>query len=186
MSNTTNLYFIAILLPDQLCTRVRAIQQYIAGKFHSRKSLRVIPHITLKAPFTFKRNRNGELLSWFSGLEIDVRPFEQELRNFGSFNNTKSPVIYIKPTATESLHKLQQQVIEQFSQAFPEQPINFSEKNFSPHVTVAYRDLQPAQFREAWKEFSQYDFTDQFSVQALQLLRHDGQKWNVVETFTIS
>lgn len=185
MVNMTNLYFIAIVLPGRVGEKVRAVQQYIAGKFESSRSLRVIPHITLKAPFVMDRLMHEKLVSWFAGLEIDVASFEQELNHFGAFENKKSPVIYIKPAATEGLYRLQNEIVTQFEIGFSDQFLSFTDKHFSPHVTVAYRDLKPDQFREAWKEFSQYDFTDKFNVLDFHLLQHDGKQWNIIETYAI-
>ena len=185
MANINNLYFIAIVLPGHVSEKVRAVQQYIAGKFESSKSLRVVPHITLKAPFTADSSMHDEILSWFRSLQIDVEPFQQELSNFGAFENKKSPVIYIRPAAVQQLCFLQNQIVMQFEYTFSGRFLSFTDKRFSPHITVAYRDLSPDQFREAWKEFSQYDFTDEFKVQDFQLLQHDGRQWNIIETYAI-
>jgi 2'-5' RNA ligase len=57
---------------------------------------------------------------------------------------------------------------------------------FVPHMTVAFRDLQPAQFRAAWPQFKARLFQGSFLASALTLLLHDGKRWQVFAEFSLS
>lgn len=182
---SNNLYFVAIVLPDDLQSEIVSIEQYIAEKYHSYRSLKIVPHITLKAPFTIEVKEHDIVLHWFSSLFLQISPFEVELRDFRCFPNSKSPVIYIHPLPNNTLHHLQLQVIHQFEINFVGIPIMHHEHQFKPHVTVAYRDLTLEQFVPAWQEFSLRTFSAVFTVSEIQLLQHDGLKWNTVAMHTL-
>src|SRR6476619_3234024 len=97
MSDRSNLYFIAIIPPDEICETVTIIKQDFADRFRSKKALKVVPHITLKAPFKFPASENIELLQLFALTPVLVHPFRQELKDFGCFANKRNPVIFIEP-----------------------------------------------------------------------------------------
>ena len=62
----TSLYFIAIIPPEEIATEITSFKQEMANIYNSKKALRVMPHITLKAPFTVVSNRDEEVLEWLS------------------------------------------------------------------------------------------------------------------------
>src|SRR5437867_2074942 len=97
MNQKANLYFIAIIPPEEIRETVTEIKQDFADRFKSSKARRVIPHITLKAPFKFPGEEHTSLLRWFASALISIHPFQQELKDFGCFNNKRNPVIFIEP-----------------------------------------------------------------------------------------
>ena len=130
-----NLYFLAIVLPEVLQRRIVAIEEYISENYNSHKSLRIIPHITLKAPFTMDAANHEMVKDWFAKLAIQTKNFDIELKNFGSFANRSHPVIYIDPLPSKNLTFLQTEIINQFVTAFPEVGAINHERHFWPHVT---------------------------------------------------
>ena len=181
-----NLYFIAIVLPEELAKQVVEVQRDIADRFQSRKALKVMPHITLKAPFPLLAADHDYLLQWFSNLTIKISSFDVDLRGFDSFRNPKHPVIYIKPVPNLDLMDLQKALIRQFYTAFNSSAASGTEASFKPHVTVAYRDLEPEAFNSAWPEFMTKPFSGSFLVSGFQLLQHDRRKWNVIATHNLT
>ena len=180
-----NLYFIAIVLPNELSRKVIQVQNEIAERFESSKALKVLPHITLKAPFGLPAFAHNHVLDWFSELLIDIQPFQLELENFGAFKNLKHPVIFIKPGANEALSILQKIIIQEFYRTFDDVEMNGTELIFKPHITVAYRDLQPEMFNKAWPEFKNREFSGLLHVNSFQLLKHDGKSWHIIQRFDL-
>lgn len=180
-----NLYFIAIVLPEELAKQVVEVQRDIADRLQSRKALEVMPHITLKAPFQLLAADHDNLVQWFSNLTIKISSFDIDLRGFDSFRNPRHPVIYIKPVPNPDLMDLQKALIRQFYTAFNNAVASGTEASFKPHVTVAYRDLEPEAFNSAWPEFMTKPFSGSFSVSGFQLLQHDRKKWNVIATYDL-
>jgi 2'-5' RNA ligase len=186
MNEPLNLYFIAVMLPESVDEEIIAFKNDMAQRFHSKKALRTASHITLKAPFKMPAAVHENMLQWFKEMNIAVAPFMQEIKDFGAFNNKRNPVIYVHPVMNESLQQLQKEVLQQFSGAFPKEVISKNEYTFSPHITIAYRDLQPQQFKEAWQEYKAKTYTTSFEVNAFQLLQHLNGKWNVVSSFLLN
>lgn len=175
------LYFIALIPNRELREKIIRIEIDFEKRFDSSKALKVYPHITLKAPFKCSAGGRIELVTWFSELVIHQRPFLINLKGYGSFDNKKSPVIFINPVVTKELLNMQKELMIGFNSIFPGyvQPVDLK---FTPHFTVAYRDLAPDKFEEAWKEYKDKSFNDVFEVNAIYLLEHDMKKWNVIAT----
>jgi 2'-5' RNA ligase len=52
---------------------------------------------------------------------------------------------------------------------------------FTPHVTVAFKDLEDAQFEKAWPEYETQEYKATFKVNNLYFLRHNGKSWEVLQ-----
>lgn len=175
------LYFIALIPPENICQDITIFKEEMALRFNSKHALRTVPHITLKAPFEVAAEKYEQVVDWFKYMSITIKPFQQELKDFGAFDNKRNPVIFIKPVINNSLKFLQQQVLQNFKTAFPFIPPASNETKFHPHITVAYRDLSYTNFSEAWKEYASKRFEASFEVKNFHLLQHDGKKWNVIQ-----
>ncbi|GGB84913.1 hypothetical protein GCM10007424_26210 [Flavobacterium suaedae] len=162
-----NLYFIALLPPFAVAEEINIFKHYIAQHYNSKRALRVMPHITLKAPFTLPVTEHKNVLTWFKNTTISPEPFTVSLKGFGAFINEKNPVIYIKPLLNNSLSLLQKDIILAFKEQYNDLKISYTEQNFSPHITIAYRDLDYTQFEKAWKEFKNKDYTNKFPVNSI-------------------
>lgn len=181
MNSKANLYFIAIIPPQEIREAITAIKQDFAERFKSSKALKVIPHITLKAPFKFPAEKHTELLRWFASTNVTTNSFQQELKDFGSFANKRNPVIFIEPVMNESLKTLQRNVLNHFINELGKEQVAQNEYKFNPHMTVVYRDLTYHQYKIAWEEYQSKKFEATFEVRSFHLLKHDGKKWESVK-----
>ena len=175
----TNLYFIAVIPFRDLRDKVNELKRDIAMRFYSARAQKVMPHITLKAPFHWPATSHATLLKWFDNLKLPEHTFTLALQGFGSFNNKNNPVIFIKPAANLPLILLQRELINSF-EALEPAVVRPTDKNFTPHMTIAYRDLTPANFEKAWEEYSHKEFEEQFEINAVHLLQHNGAQWNII------
>ncbi|WP_221390935.1 2'-5' RNA ligase family protein [Dyadobacter sp. NIV53] len=178
-----NLYFLAIIPPALICEEIISIQQYIATRFQSGAALKVIPHITLKAPFRFLSDQHENVIQWFDQMSINVVPFSLELKGFAAFENPKQPVIYVKPNFNPPLFDLQKQISHNFNTAFPDLALKNTELPFKPHLTIAYRDLKPQFFEEARKEFQTKNYEATFLITDFRLMQHDGKHWDSIRSY---
>jgi len=176
------LYFIAIVPPKEISDEITQIKDDFAKNYESGRALKVMPHITLKVPFKIFESDHKRLLSWFEKVQIPTENFEIKLNDFGSFPNPEHPVIYVRPLASEPLNLLQQTLIQDFYDNFPGVRKENTDRNFNPHMTVAYRDLKPTQFEKAWEIYQHKTYEANFQTENIQLLQHDGTKWNVILT----
>jgi len=185
MTRMLNRYLIAVIPPEEINEQIRKFQHDMAKRFQSSKALRNIPHITLKAPFQTVDEEHSHVLSWFDALQTDVPPFPVILNGFGSFSGSARPVIYVKPVTNPLLSKLQIQIIQAFSGTFPAIKVSHTEKVFSPHITIAYRDLTPEFYTNAWSEYADMPFNASFQVSSFHLMQHDGNGWNTISEYSL-
>lgn len=185
MAERQNLYFIAIIPSQEVCNEITAFKNDFANRFNSVKALKVVPHITLKAPFKLPAIEHAALLEWFQELYINLYPFTVEVKDFGAFHNSRSPVVFVNPVMNASLYSLQKELLKNFIAAYPDVFIPDLELKFLPHITIAYRDLQPQMFKTAWQEYSEKKYSASFEVVNFHLLQHDGKKWNIISTYPL-
>jgi 2'-5' RNA ligase len=174
----SSLYFVAIIPPDDICEQITAIKHDFKKRFNSKHALRLIPHITLKAPFSSADHQ--QVLDWFANIPIHTTPFEQRLNNFNCFANKRNPVIFIEPVLGEPLKELQKNIIQNFKRTFSSIPVSQNELKFHPHMTVGYRDLSHDNFQLAWSEYKHKTFSASFMVDNFCLLQHDRKQWDII------
>ncbi len=174
-----NLYFAAIIPPDAVSAEVTAFRNDFKNNYDCKAALKNMPHITLKAPFKTDAALHNDVLKWFYGLGAR-KSFNVQLCNFGSFDNPKNPVIYVHPVLNDDILQLQKVILNSFEAAFPKIPVHYFEHKFSPHMTVAYRDLAYAEYQKAWQIYSLKAYNATFTVNSIYLLQHNGAKWKVI------
>lgn len=169
-----NLYFIAILAPDDVSAEITAFKQDIADNFNSSKALRSMPHITLVPPFKLSAQQHEDLNRWFLNTPVSVSPFTINLNGFGSFNNSNNPVIYVKPEEVGELRILQKELVSSFKINYPEIK---AAQSFNPHMTIAYRDLSCENYEKAWPLYEDKTYKATFKTTEVWLLQHNGKSW---------
>ena len=120
-----------------------------------------------------------ELDSFLNLFAKSQSPFEVTLQGFGRFFEK---VIFIEVLPNQSLQVAHSGIADALRQfGIQESPAS---RPFRTHVTVAHRDLKPAEFRRAWKEFENKVFEARFEAGGISLLRHHPGGWEVVGTFS--
>ena len=185
MYEKENLYFIAIIPSQEIRDEITGFKKDFADRFESKKALKVIPHITLKAPFKLPAAELSKLQEWFRQLYINLETFEIELKDFGAFHNKNNPVVFVQPIMNLHLYSLQQEIIRSFRLFYPQVAVQDLEIKYKPHITVAYRDLDPERFRQAWKEYQVKKYTATFRVNDFHLLQHNGKEWKSISTYLL-
>lgn len=161
------MYFIAVYPPQEIIDEVKVFKEDLALNYNNSKALKNDAHITLFPPFERELSLENDIRTAFNKINTDISPFEIILNGFGSFPNTKNPVIFAKPEENAELTKLYVKVTKQFT---------FNKRSFHPHVTVGYRNLSWENYLKAWEIYKDKEFKTKFIVDKITLLRHDG-KW---------
>lgn len=175
---TNDLYFIAVVPPQEIQDRITELKHEVAKKFGSKHALNAPPHITLHMPFKWKDKRIGVLENVMHQINNELVDFEIELNDFDFF---EPRVVFVNVLENEALSKLQKTVVDSCRKNLKLDNANYKDRPFHPHVTIAFRDLKKAMFYEAREYFNQQVFSCKFKVDELSLLKHDGGKWNVVK-----
>ncbi len=174
------LYMFAIMPPPELASRIDNERKIFSENYKCHRALKPPVHITLFEPFKNEPGFEDEItgLQQWAGAQ---RPFSIELKNFNFFRNRNSPVVYIDVVKNEHLTRLHRSFLTELHQ-YLEMERNKSQ--YSPHITIGYRDVPPAIFPEIIKNYSKRPFSASFEVNTVYLWKHDTRNWQVVREFT--
>lgn len=171
-------FFIALLPPPEVQVIAHTIQQQFQEQYGSRAALRSPPHITLFPPFLWSDPGIQPLSTALSQFALSQIAPQIHLSGFGAF---PPRVIYIQVEPTASLIGLQAALVSDLGQTLA--LVQTQRHRFTPHLTVAFRDLKSEAFYQSWSEFQHRPLEATFTVPVLTLLRHDGQRWQIFQAF---
>lgn len=173
------LYFIAILPNTEISTEITDFKKYADTNFNSKHALRSPPHITVIPPFRAFYNEIEKISNTLSDFSKNQVPFDISLSNFNKFGQS---VIYIDVTENSDLQVLWKALSAMMKTDFGIEN-KFSDRPFVPHLTVAFRDLEPKIFPEAWNYFSNINYERSFETNSLVLLINEDKEWQIVQRF---
>ncbi|MBC7863043.1 MAG: 2'-5' RNA ligase family protein [Bacteroidia bacterium] len=169
-------YFIAIVPKDPLQEKIILLKKQVAETYHSEGALRSPAHITLHMPFELEGEKEKRFLNQFRNIGKGFTSFKVGLNNFGCF---EPRVIFVCVKPCETLTDLQKKTVQFMKVNFSVFNQSDDLRGFHPHITIAFRDLKKPLFYEAWKEFAQKEFQEEFNCNSVSLLKHDGKNWMV-------
>lgn len=173
-----NLYFIAVVPPEDIQEKITDFKHTIAEKFGSRHALNAPPHITLHMPFKWKWKKIEKLNETIGEINSEIHAFSVELNGFGFF---EPRVVFVNVVENEKLNSLQELVVDRGRKKLKLDNGNYKNQVFHPHVTIGFRDLKKRMFYEAKEYFEGKDEKFQFKVERVHLLRHDEKKWIILK-----
>ena len=174
------LYFIAIVAPETINNQVLEWKHYMLQTFNCRVALKSPAHITLISPFEMPATMHHELEDVLLEFAAGQPRFPIQLKNFAAF---KPRVLYVHVLPNTHLSDLQARLEAYLIQT--DFPIKKEDRPYHPHVTIANRDLQAADFPTAWQHFQQRPYEASFVANTISLLRHNGQTWEVANSFLL-
>ncbi|ASZ09521.1 2'-5' RNA ligase family protein [Chitinophaga pendula] len=174
------IYFIALLPNAAVGKEVIRLKQEFAQLYGPVAALKAMPHISIQVPFTAHPGLERELSLALTEFAASQQPFEVFLNGFGFQPQPDKRVIYIQVEKTPPIVNLHLQLIY-----FLRKEFGFSEmlarKRFTPHITLAFKDLDEDQFADAWPDYESRPFNAAFRVNNMYLLRHNGLSWEVLQ-----
>lgn len=173
-----NMYYFAILSPDDINTQALKWKQYFKDKFDCSAALRSPAHITLIPPFWMMPESEPDLINAISEFSQTAVSFEIQLKDFSAF---KPKVIFVDIPENEYLRQLHDSFNE-FIIAKEKFPVKKDGRPFHPHITLATRDLFKKAFFEAWEKFDAMKFEATCRVTGISLLKHNKKNWEVIFT----
>jgi len=174
------IYFIALLPTAEVGKEIIKIKQDFAENYGPVYALKVLPHITLQVPFTADPALEKAFCDELAEFAKTQAPFEVSLNGFGTFPNKQNRVLFINVEKSETMSALHRQLINFLRKEFGFSTM-LARTGFTPHVTVAFKDLEDAQFEKAWPEYENKEYTASFKVNNLYFLRHNGKSWEVLQ-----
>lgn len=171
-------YFLALIPKEPLASDIFKIKEEISEKYHTRGALRSPAHLTLHMPFLWKERKEDRLFNKLAQA-TKFEPFDIRLHEFGAF---PPKTIYIK-----NIHSKPLLAFQTFLAGITKRELSLfnstHNRGFSPHVTVAFRDLKKEPFELAWQAYKKTPFSAKMAVDSFWLLKHDGKVWHAYKEF---
>jgi 2'-5' RNA ligase len=169
-------YFVGLLLPAAFEAQFNLLKQGIADQFQVKYALKAPAHLTLKMPFLYKEAKEAELAARFTNLLDTQAPFLLQLAQIGHFGNRN---LHQQVVPSESLIQLQL-TLRSFCKRSLHLVEELSDRNFQPHLTLAYKDLKPIHFDEVLAFARNHAVRGDFLVEKAYLMKKVDNRWQVI------
>ncbi|MGF1637528.1 MAG: 2'-5' RNA ligase family protein [Cyclobacteriaceae bacterium] len=178
------LYFVAIVPPESIAKDITLLKEEIAERYETTAALKSPPHITLIPPFSFdpiKEPFLEEVLIESPKIPTGLHFILQGIGSFGQ------KVIYIKVSQNKVLTEYQKKMESNFYEKTNLKASLNKNNGFTPHLTLALRDLKPEAFFEIMNRYKQNDFYYEFEAKSFHLLKHHGSSgWKIFKEFELT
>lgn len=163
--------YLLVLNPhEDLRNRVLSIRKDFAEAYQTGAGGSGKPHITL-ARFTVWEMMEEKIVNRLKVAAMGTPPFKVTMKDYGSF---PSHTIFINVTTKLPVQQLVKDIKQ--AQRLMKSPDHDPYFINDPYIAVA-RKLNPAQYENAWREYSHRSFTGSFIADAMLLLKkREGQK----------
>lgn len=184
MTKGNTLYFFALVPPEPIRGEISRFKERLSQEYKTKAALKSPPHITIVPPFSMNPCNEPFLLNSVERIARDVlpaEPFSIYVNGMGAF---PPRVIYLQINTENKLLELQKQFITQFQTntgiGIDQRP----DRQFTPHITVAFRDLKPKTFQKAWEKYKNHPIQYAFPLESVYLLKHNGHSgWELYQKF---
>jgi len=172
----TGKYFIGLLLPPAFESQFNKLKQGIAAQFQVKYALQSPAHLTLKMPFRYKEAKERELELRLTTLLETQASFQLQLAGIGHFGRRN---IHHQLVPSSSLFELQKE-LRGFCKRYLHLVEELSDRNFQPHLTLAYKDLKDSHFEDVLAFAKKHTVNADFLVDRAYLLKNVEGRWKVV------
>ena len=166
-------YFLAIVPSKEIFDRAESIKEEIREKFGVKYALKSPAHITLKMPFNYNEAKEEILIGKIGELLKHQASFQVKITGVGTFGNR---VIFLDIEKSKELEILQSSL-----KSFCKKELNLvdelSDRNYHPHMTLAFKDLKPGSFAEVLDLVRRRGFQTEFCAVSLVLLKRVEGRW---------
>lgn len=173
-----NLYFTALVLPEELNVTVLRWKQYMFAQYGCKVGSKSLAHITILAPFWMEEQIEDQLLLATDEISKTTPQFCITTNDFSAF---RPRTIFIDVQHNSPLSHL-----KKASDDYLKQRTVFNAKIdnrlFHPHITIATRDIYKKIFYKAWNLFEPKPFREEWTAEGLSVLRHNKKAWDVIYT----
>ncbi len=177
MAKNLGKYFFAIVPDGEVYENAEHIKGILKDRFNLSYARRSPSHVTLKMPFTYNEAKESKLIGKLRRFTETFSAFSMKVRGVGRFGTR---VIFLKILHAPELLKMQQ-ALNQFCKTELKLNQELSDRNFTPHMTVAFRDLKKGKFWEYYGATKEMGFQSEFLADGITLLKKKDGKWIEVE-----
>ncbi len=166
-------YFLAIVPEGELQERVRKLKLDIKDRYQAKYALKSPAHITLKMPFVYNQAKEEKLIEKLEGFIGAYEPMTLTIQGVKTFGDR---VIYLGVEAGENLYVFQKEL-----RTFCKRELNLveelSDRNYHPHMTVAFKDIKKPQFQNIVQFSSDLNVYGEMEISEIWLLKRLNSRW---------
>lgn len=166
-------YFLAIVPEGAIQDNCTEMKNEIRDKFNVKYSLKSPAHVTLKMPFSYNEAKEEKLIQALRKFLVQFESFPISVGGVDSFGKR---VIFLKIKADDRLTKLQAEL-----KVFCKKELNLgdelSDRNFHPHMTIAFKDLKEVHFDEILNLVKGRSIQEEYFVSKIHLLKRMEGRW---------
>ncbi|MBD2461357.1 2'-5' RNA ligase family protein [Oscillatoria sp. FACHB-1407] len=174
-------FFIALVPPQPIQDYASDVIQSLGDRYRTGVS-KAPPHVTLQPPFEWDTLQQHTLEACLSDFVTQQRVVPVQLSGFGSF---PPRVLYINVLKTPSLLHLQAALMATLETQLGIVDPKSKQRPFSPHLTVASRNVTRQTFKQAWEELRSRSVEFEWVSDRITLLIHTGHHWQVEREFPL-
>jgi 2'-5' RNA ligase len=116
------------------------------------------------------------------GFFEQEKSFSLSLGGIGSFGKR---VAFLKIKYPPELKESQQRLLA-FTRVVLKKDIEISDRNYHPHMTMAYRDVKKDQFQQVMDYLEPRKIKGSFKISEVSLLKKNNGTWNIIERFQLA
>lgn len=168
-------FYVGITFNPILSQKIDALRLRMEEKFGLKKARKNPPHLTLIPPF---RTQPSVFDLWVPQV-LSTPQFHCTLSQFGFFD--KNRVAYIKVNEHEPFLQLRKEIAHRLNQW------SFCKgKRFSPHVTIATKDLNAQKMKWVKMFLSHQDFEEQTTITHVTVWKLENETWEKYIEFPLA
>lgn len=174
-------YFLAIVPEGPIQQKAQELKLEVREKFNVKYALKSPAHVTLKMPFVYNEAKEAVLIRALETFLAFQSPLDIKIEGVRTFGHR---VIFWNILADESLYNLQA-ALKIFCKRELKLVDELADRNFTPHMTIAFKDLKESKFRPILDLVKEKSISEKYAVSAIALLRREEGRWQVVKTMPL-
>lgn len=170
-------YFLAIVPEGEFQERVTRLKLEIRDRYQAKYALKSPAHITVKMPFIYNEAKEDKLIEKLGGFISGYEPMAMTVKGVKTFGDR---VIYLGVDAGQDLYDFQKDL-----KTFCKRELNLvdelSDRNYHPHMTIAFKDIKKSHFQNILEFSSERDLVQKLRESRIWLLKKEGGQWVLCE-----
>jgi 2'-5' RNA ligase len=166
-------YFLAIVPKGEIQELATSLKLELKERMNIKYALRSPAHITLKMPFSYNEAKEKVLIEKLENFLSTKKSLKIKVGGTDTFGKR---VIFWKVQADSSLTELQTDL-----KTFCKRELNLvdelSDRNYHPHMTIAFKDVKERDFDEVLTFVSENSNKLELLVDELTLLKRENGSW---------
>ncbi len=175
-------YFLAIVPRGEIQELATSLKLELKEQMNIKYALKSPAHITLKMPFSYNEAKEKVLIEKLENFLSTKKSLKIKVGGTDTFGKR---VIFWKVQADSSLTELQTDL-----KTFCKRELNLvdelSDRNYHPHMTIAFKDVKERDFDEAKALIQKSDINQPLEVCSVELLKRLDGKWVVIQSLKMT